>query len=33
MKLLRHQVIGSILLALVVPAELVVRACPWLFPR
>ena len=33
MKLSRHQVIGSIVLALIVLAVLVVRAWPVLFPK
>ena len=33
MKLSRHQVIGSVLLALIVLAVLIVRACPQLFPK
>jgi hypothetical protein len=33
MKLSRHQVIGSVLLALIVLAALIVRAWPVLFPR
>ena len=33
MKLSRHQVIGSVLLALIVLAVLIVRAWPLLFPK
>jgi len=33
MKLSRHQVIGSVVLALIVLAVLIVRAWPVLFPR
>jgi hypothetical protein len=33
MKLSRHQVIGSVLLALIVLAVLVIRAWPVLFPK
>ena len=33
MKLSRHQVIGSVMLALIVLAVLVVRAWPALFPK
>jgi hypothetical protein len=33
MKLSRHQVIGSVVLALIVLAVLVVRAWPVLFPK
>ena len=33
MKLSRHQVIGSVLLALIVLAVLIVRARPLLFPK
>jgi len=33
MKLSRHQVIGSVVLALIVLAVLVVRAWPLLFPK
>lgn len=33
MKLSRHQVMGSLLLALIVPAVLLIRARPVFFPK